>query len=107
MDIKYERINILNKAKKMINERLNKFPDYHGFIVIDEQIKYLLEVLTSLHVDRDKLNDINVGQYAVHIFESEDPELANILHEVSGIARDLIEENLSPLEKYLRRTGRL
>jgi hypothetical protein len=84
---KYE---VLKNAKELIKNRLQSAPEYTIFQSIDAQLNYLKDFIDGAIIDRRKLNDINVGLYAVREFEESDPELAKALKKIQYITDKLL-----------------
>ncbi len=79
-------INIINEAIKTSKARLKVAPDFPIFQSIDAQLVYMEKLITGKINDKSKLNQINVGLYAVKELEGSDSEFADILKKVQYIA---------------------
>ncbi len=101
----YEKIRLVKVAKKMVEDRLSYNPDFNILLSINAQLDYLFDVLSNDSVSKERLEEINMGLYAIREFEETDIEFSKILIEVSHMAYELFYESLTPVEKYLRRSG--
>lgn len=83
----------VEKAKNIIESRMNEAPNFILYQSIGAQIDYVCEIVLGENKDKTRLKDINVGVYAVREFEESDPELAEELMNIQFIA-DKLERGL-------------
>ena len=79
-------ISTVTDALKLIKSRIIETPDFGIYKSILRQLEYILSVLDGRETNRDNMEKIIVGHYAVHEFEESDPELASLLKKCQYIA---------------------
>lgn len=89
----------MNKRIKLFEEALTKSraafeqaPYMFPLESVITQIQYLIDVESGKSVDRSRLATISVGQIAARDIDNFDESLAELLHEVSAEARDMVSE---------------
>lgn len=92
MRIKFNKVEIFNKALVEINKYLQKYSSNIAVISIKYQLKYLVELEEGKEKDRSRLSGINLGLIAVREIEGKDDDLAEILYEVNSIVKIMMAE---------------
>lgn len=86
------RIRLFEEALARLRVALEKAPYMFPLESVIAQIQYLLDVESGKSVDRSRLATISVGQIAARDIDNFDESLAELLHEVSAEARDMVSE---------------
>lgn len=76
---------VLSQAKKRCSELLVGSPKFFPLQSVMEQLLYIEAALNDKAADRDKLEHINVGLFAVKEFEVRAPEFAELLYQVEDV----------------------
>lgn len=84
------RIETFDRALIELNKSMEKSPSNILVKSIQLQLKYLIDLEEGKEKDRSRLSEINLGLIAVREIEGKDDELANILYEVSSIAKAMM-----------------
>lgn len=86
-----EAFQVIKEAYKETIKRNNE--DWQPIVSTKKQLEYCMEALLNQN-DRSRLKDIMFYQYAVHEFEDNDPNYAELLHKASAIVEQMKLGNL-------------
>ena len=81
------RIALFEKALASSRQAFAKAPYMFPLAAVIDQLQYLLNLETGKTLDRAALGTITIVQIAARDIETFDPELADLLHDVSAQVR--------------------
>jgi len=80
---------VLDAALQRCRELLVCDPDFPPLLSIKVQLEYLISVANGKNIERERLKEIIVGQYAAREFEDREMAFANMLYEVVEVVKSL------------------
>ena len=90
-----KRAELFVEALTGCQRLLTQFPGHPPLLSVIAQIEYLIALESGARNDRGRLRDINLGLVTARELEVLDPQLADLLHEVSSEA-ELMGRRASP-----------
>ncbi|MDZ4299115.1 MAG: immunity protein Tsi6 family protein [Moraxellaceae bacterium] len=81
--------DIVSKAKARCGDLLVSSPTFYPLRSVMEQLLYIEIALNDRLADRSKLDDVNIGLFAVREFEDRAPDFAEMLYEVEDVVTQM------------------
>jgi hypothetical protein len=82
-------IDLLRAAITRSQSLARQNPEVPILQSLEPQLQYLLDLLEGRQVDRTKLSKLSFGIINVREVEDRDPELSELLYQVTGLVRDI------------------
>lgn len=81
---------LLSKALQATNQRISAVPNDAMYDSIKNQLEFIRScVETGRKPTEEEKRSLTIGVYAAREFETSDPEFADLLHDISYLARRL------------------
>ncbi len=76
--------HLVYQALRMVDERLEGWPDFVIYLSIKRQLEYIKDTISAgVRPTDERLDSLTLGVYAAREFETSDPEFAAALFDIS------------------------
>jgi len=88
-----ERLKLFQMATTRMDSLLIQYPAYLPFVSIQNQLGYLISLVTGQNQKREGLAKINIGFITMREVEARDDKIADLLYSVSSEVDKMKEGN--------------